>query len=211
MKNRFLFSTLLVLFITVFTACKNDDDSTNSTTKTYPKTFGIFTVVDANTITMDGEIGHNSKKNFDKLIAEYSEINQINIVEILGSNNDEVNLQLSKTVYQNNINTHLNDNGLIASGGVDFFLSGHKRTKGTNTKIGVHSWGGEDDNGNEVTATDFPEGHEYHLPYIEYYKSVGFSQEEAEAFYYFTINAASFDSIHWMTDAEIEQYKLLKE
>ena len=112
-------------------------------------------------------------------------------------------------MHQRGTNIHLLDDGLIASGGTDFFLAGARRTKGTNTRIGVHSWAGEDDDGNSVTATDFPEGHEYHLPYIEYYVSVGFSQQEAEDFYYFTINAASADDIHWMTDQEIAQYGLL--
>ena len=39
---------------------------------------------------------------------------------------------------------------------------------------------------------------------------MGFSQADAEAFYYFTINAAPAADVHWMTDGEIEQYQLLK-
>lgn len=69
----------------------------------------------------------------------------------------------------------------------------------------MHSWGGDN-----VTATDFPVGHAHHLPYIEYYVAVGFTQKEAEDFYYFTINAAAFDEIHWMTEEEIDLYKVLK-
>ena len=37
---------------------------------------------------------------------------------------------------------------------------------------------------------------------------MGFSTAEAEAFYYFTINAAPASGTHFMTEAEIEQYKL---
>ncbi len=96
----------------------------------------------------------------------------------------------------------------MASGGTDFFLAGIKRSVASNTKIGVHSWAGEDD-GKEFTATDFPKGHQYHLPYIAYYVSVGFTQQEAEDFYYFTIEAAPADNIHWMSATEIEQYKML--
>ncbi len=101
---------------------------------------------------------------------------------------------------------HLMDNGTIASGGVDLFLAGVKRTKGKNCQIGVHSWGGSGE-----TATDFPVGHEYHLPYINYYVEIGFSQQEAEDFYYFTIYSAPEKSIHWMTDEEIEKYNLITE
>jgi len=38
---------------------------------------------------------------------------------------------------------------------------------------------------------------------------MGFSQEDADAFYYFTINAAVAADIHWMTDEEIALYKIL--
>ncbi len=79
-----------------------------------------------------------------------------------------------------------------------------QRFRGINTKIGVHAWGGNGD-----TATDYPVGHKYHLPYIEYYKAVGFSQKQAEDFYYFTINAASAEGIHWMTEEEIKKYHMV--
>ncbi len=59
------------------------------------------------------------------------------------------------------------------------------------------------------SATDYPVGHANHLPYINYYVSVGFTQQQAEDFYYFTINAAPPSGIHWMTEAEITQYNLL--
>jgi hypothetical protein len=62
-----------------------------------------------------------------------------------------------------------------------------------------------------VTANDFPVGHANHLPYINYYVSVGFTQQQSEDFYYFTINAAPASSIHWMTTEEIAQYNLITE
>lgn len=189
-----MISFLLISFI----SC--DDDSLTSDT-----TFGIFTVMDDNTIEMDGEINSSTLDNFNDLIESYPNINKINIKEVSGSGDDDVNLQVSLKVHQSNIATHLMDDGLIASGGVDFFLAGVTRTKGNNTQIGVHSWS---DGSNE--ATDFPQGDANHQPYIDYYQSVGFTQADAEAFYYFTINAAPATSIHWMTEEEIAQYKILK-
>jgi hypothetical protein len=202
-------SLIIIQFLSV-SACKKDSDS-SSNTPTITTQFGIFKVANDNkTVSMDGEINSNTLANFNSLIAAYPNIEQINIVNCGGSSDDDINLQVSLLVHQKGIKTHINNAGLIASGGVDFFLAGTKRTKGSNTQIGVHSWGGEDDNGNTVKATDFPRGHQHHLPYINYYKSIGFSQQEAEDFYYFTINAAGPDDIHWMTDAEISQYKILK-
>lgn len=196
-KKNFKILTALVLAISLISSsCDNNGLNTQ---------FGIFTVAeDGITIEMDGTINRRSLDNFNDLAATFPRVSIINIKNCDGSSDDEVNLQLSKVVYQRNMSIHLMDDGLIASGGTDFFLAGRIRTKGSNTRIGVHSWS---DGSNE--ATDFAVGHENHLPYIEYYVSVGFTQQEAEDFYYFTINAAPAADIHWMTDQEIEQYNLL--
>ncbi len=190
---------VFILAISLFSMSCNDDDTTVG------NQFGIFTVLSDNTtIEMNGTINSNSLDNFNDLTNSYPSVNAINIKNCDGSSDDEVNLQLAQVVYQRQMAIHLMDDGLIASGGTDFFLAGKTRTKGNNTRIGVHSWS---DGTSE--ATDFPVGHANHLPYINYYVSVGFTQQEAEDFYYFTINAAPAASIHWMTEQEIEQYNLL--
>lgn len=188
----------------MFTSCNKDDDTTATPSTT--RQFGIFRVLEDNTtISMDGDITSSALNDFNLLEAAFPNVNKINIVNCGGSTDDEINLQLSAKVHQKNIDIHLLDNGIIASGGVDFFVAGIQRTKGTNTMIGVHSWGG--DGGTQ--ATDFPVGHANHLPYINYYVSVGFTQQQAENFYYFTINAAPASGIHYMTDSEIVQYNIL--
>lgn len=190
----------------VLASCSNNDEVVTNPPTSNTTQFGIFKVTNATTVEMNGEIGDNTLTDFNRLIENYPNINLINMNQVPGSSNDEVNLQVSKRVFDLNIATHLLDNGEIASGGVDFFIAGVKRTKGTNTKIGVHSWS---DGSNDATA--FPVAHANHLPYINYYVSVGFTQQQAENFYYFTINAAPASDIYWMTDAEITQYELLKE
>ncbi len=205
MKN--IFKTILILFVgvTSFVSCSTDDSSTapvNANTRTQ----GIFTVLSGDTtIEMNGVIGSTSLNDFNTLFTAFPDINLITIKMCDGSEDDDTNLVLSARVHQLNISTHLMNDGLIASGGVDFFLAGVERTKGTNTQIGVHSWS----DGGSVQATDFPVGHANHLPYINYYVSVGFTQQAAEDFYYFTINAAPAEDIHWMTDIEIETYHIV--
>ncbi len=167
---------------------------------------GVFKVLTGDTIIeMNGVIGSTSLNDFNTLFSAFPDIDTINIKQCDGSEDDTINLQLSSRVHQLGLNTHLLSGGLIASGGVDFFLAGIKRSKGTNTKIGVHSWS----DGGSTQATDFPVGHAYHLPYINYYVSVEFSQQQAEDFYYFTINAAPATDVHWMTDTEIETYTII--
>ncbi|WP_420602756.1 hypothetical protein [Flagellimonas sp.] len=186
----------------LLTSCEKDDSIADSS----KRQFGIFKVLDDDTIEMNGTIGSSSLKDFNRLYAKHPTVKTINIKNCDGSSDDTVNLLLSKRVHDLSLNIHILDNGTIASGGVDFFLAGKKRTRGKNTKIGVHSWS---DGTNE--ATNFPVGHTNHLPYINYYKSIGFTQKQAEDFYYFTINAASAANIHWMTNEEIAKYGIIKE
>ncbi len=186
----------LVTLLPLLCSCKKDGD----------RQFGIFTVLENKvTVEMEGEIGNQTLNDFEAMISEYPEIGRIEIIECPGSGNDDVNLEVSALVYARGISTHIKDGGEVASGGTDFFLAGVKRTVGTDTRIGVHSWEG---GGQE--ATDFPVGHQEHQKYIDYYVSVGFSQELAEDFYYFTINAASSDNMHYMTAGEISQYGIIR-
>ena len=204
MTNKIIKLTFLLgLFVISLLSCNKKDNTPTPVSQN--KQFGIFKVLaDSSTIEMEGTIGSSSLDDFKRLESSFPNIKQINIKNCDGSSDDEVNLKLSLKVHQKGINIHLMDDAEIASGGVDFFIAGIKRTRGKSTRIGVHSWGG-----NGVTATDFPVGHANHLSYINYYKLVGFTQKQAEGFYYFTINAAPASRIHWMTEAEITQYNLI--
>lgn len=185
----------------VATSCKKEEEL-NEIEELEKKS--IFSLFDDETIMLDGVINTKSLVEFNKLYEANKTVKQIKIKNCDGSINDEINLQLSKRVHDLKLNTHLMDNGKIASGGVDFFLAGIKRTAGKNTKIGVHAW-----SDGVKSATDFDKGHPNHQPYIDYYKYIGFTDAEAKAFYYFTINAATADNIHWMTADEITKYKML--
>lgn len=208
MKKINLKYTVLFLCIgLLFVSCKSDDDATTTDYSTVT-VFDIFTVQSDNeTVVMNGEIKSRTLQDFNNMLSGHPGIKLINMREVPGSNDDEINFQVGVKLRQNGINTHILDNGLIASGGVDLFLAGVERTRGTNTQIGVHSW--SDGNGNE--ATDFPVDSSEHFANIQYYVNVGHAQEWARDFYFYTINAASADNIHWMTAAEITQYGLITE
>lgn len=200
MKNSIKLSLFILVSVFIY-SCKIFSETENKGI-----TSGIFKLLeDGKTIEMDGVIKRNSYKNFNKILKTHPTITTINIKSCDGSIDDKTNLKLSKKIYDLGLHIHLNDNGLIASGGVDFFLSGRKRTCGKDVQIGVHSWS----NGKQE-AIDFPDDHIYHQPYIQYYKSIGFTEQEAEDFYFFTIKSAPAHDIHWMTDSEIIKYKIIK-
>lgn len=156
-----------------------------------------------------GVIGNTTPAVVQNLINNYPKVTTIVMHLVPGSMDDDSNLKASKALknkgykmYLPPVNAHAQVS-FIASGGVDMFLSGNVRVIDQGAEVGVHSWS---DGTN--AATDFPVGHANHQPYINYYILMGFSEQDAKAFYYFTINAAPPSGIHNMTEAELEQYKL---
>lgn len=199
MKNENKVVWLLIPLVLFIQSCGDDQDSGIKT-----REFGIFTVQpDNTTVLSDGDINTRTLSDFNKMIEAFPNINLINIKEMPGSLDDETNVQIGPKIYNGNIDIHVLDGGLIASGGVDFFLAGKKRTLGNNVMVGVHSWATD-----QNTATDFPEDSPEHDLFINYYKAIGLSDQLARDFYFFTINAAAANDIHYMTDAEIEQFEM---
>lgn len=154
-----------------------------------------------------GVIDGSTPTQVQNLIDNHPNVTTIVMHTCPGSANDEANLQAAQLIYNHGYKMYLPQGGFIASGGTDMFLAGSTRVvEVTPDAVGVHSWA--EDEAGQVTATDYPVGHIKHQPYIDYYMAIGFTQAEAEAFYYFTINSAPFTSVHWMTQEELNTYKV---
>ncbi|OLQ72181.1 hypothetical protein BIT28_24465 [Photobacterium proteolyticum] len=164
-----------------------------------PLTFTVNSPTEAN---LDGVICSGSLDAFNDMLARYPDIKKLDIDVIGGSADDEVDLELSKQIHDRKMSTHLNKEGMIASGGVDLYLAGVARSADdAEPRIGVHSWGGADgENGNQVPATD-----PIHQMYLSYYRHVDIDPK----FYWFTLNAAPATDIHWMNKAEIKRYQVI--
>lgn len=197
-KKTFLFSFLAIALL--LTSCKQWGISSSG------QTYGLFTVSDDSTATLNGVIKGNTLRKFEKMMEKHPSIQTLVMQDMPGSANDEVNVQVGRAVHAMGLHTHIDDGGEIASGAVDLFLAGSKRTGGTDVKIGVHSWS----NGSKE-ATDFAEDDSEHDLFINYYKDIGIRDSMARAFYFFTIEAAPADGIHWMTEQEIEAYEMFTE
>ncbi|MBE8182992.1 MAG: hypothetical protein HAW61_05680 [Candidatus Portiera sp.] len=156
-----------------------------------------------NTLIMKGLISGKTPDQVYKIFAEHPDIDTIEMAWVEGSIDDRANLEIALWVAGKELTTKIGRYGLIASGGTDFFLAGQERVVVDGAQIGVHSWASA-----SGTAIDYPRGHEFHQPYIDYYQGVGFTTEEAENFYYYTIEAAPAGEIHIMTNDEIIDYKL---
>ena len=116
-----------------------------------------------------------------------------------GSADDETNVALGRRLRDAGMTTYLPARGLVASGGTDLFLSGSRRIVEPGARVGVHSWSSPFGDGNEIPRDD-----PVHRLYLDYYRDMGIP----EAFYWFTLEAAPPEDIHWMSEAEMARYRI---
>ena len=155
--------------------------------------------------TINGTIGPVTALQIDRLIAEGPAVERLVMPEMPGSINDEVNLVVAQMVREAGWNTHVPAGGIIESGAVDLFCAGVERTAAPDAQFGVHSWGNPAEG---VQASDFPMGSPEHQPYIDYLNQM-VGEDYGADFYWFTVNAAPFDGMYYMTPEELARYNVL--
>lgn len=149
---------------------------------------------------LEGTIGTGSPTAFDRFMARNPGITVLVFLDVPGSEDDDSNITLANRVHAMGLDTYALDDSFIASGGVDLFLAGARRTIECGAELGVHSWQAGD--GRE--GVEFPRSDPEHGLYLNYYRSIGV----ADAFYWYTLEAAPADDIHIMSDEAIAQYGL---
>jgi hypothetical protein len=150
-----------------------------------------------------GGLGTRTYNQIFDLIQSHPKITTIVEQNISGSIHDDINMKTGRLIRKHGLFTHLQSRSDIASGGVDLFCSGLKRTMENGAKLGVHSWSGDG-----VEAGELPVDSPLHDDQIAYFNDM-LGEPMGEEFYFFTINAASSDDIHEMSTHEIEYYHLL--
>ncbi len=198
MKNIFVF-LVLTAFASSFLTCSDDNS--------LPTNYGQFELNPDNSISMDGNISADTPIDLKALLDDHPDVKDIKMKNCAGIELSPQTLEAARLVRSNNMNTHIESDGLISRGGLNFFLAGVKRSKDPLGRIGVGSW--EDELGNE--ATDFDFGDSVHTPYLNYYVEMGIQFLLASDFYYFSIQAAGPDDLFILTDDLIDDYGLLKE
>lgn len=154
-----------------------------------------FTVV-GNEATMNGIIDGNTPARVRALLMNHPEVDTIAMDNVPGSDNDSANVTAARLVRQAGLATHIVSNGVVSSGGVDFFLAGAVRSIHPSVcEVGVHSWSG----GGVADASTLPRGDRRHLLYLSYYRDIGIGQD----FYFFTLGAADADDIYNMDDTDL--------
>ena len=151
------------------------------------------------TLYMNGVIYEGTPEDLKLALRTYPSAKVIAMGNVPGSIDDEMNLVAARLVRAKGLHTYLMANSEIASGGTDFFLAGIKRSITPGAKLGVHSWA--DDMG--VEATEYEHNDEVHEEYLSYFRSMGIPP----SFYWYTLEAAPSNEVHWMTAEELKTYK----
>ena len=180
------FGAKMVTVAEVETSCSGVFD-TSSTEQSLTLT------VDGTRAIFRGLIDSSAAQKVSNLINNNPEVKTIIMAYGPGSDDDDANLVASKLIYDAGFATCVPDNGSIASGATDFFMSGVVRRLGNNTFLGVHSWAGGD-----VEGADLPRSDPEHQKYLDFYTSIDVNPD----FYWFTLGAASSSNMHNMTSAE---------
>ena len=155
--------------------------------------------VKGSTATLTGTLGPDIAARTLRLLLEHPEVRTLELLECAGSIDDEANALAGRLIHAAGLATVVPHDGVIASGGVDIFLAGTPATANAGAMIGVHAWS---DDMMEIQAGDFERDHPAHELYLSYLREI----EAPEAFYWFSIEAAPADDIHWMTEVELARF-----
>lgn len=154
---------------------------------------------DGDQIVAMGTIDETTLRSFLEVTSQNPEAKTLVLQNIEGSVDDDANVIFSRAVHVKGFDTVVPSNGLVASGGTDLFLAGNRRTLQQGACVGVHSW-----SGSGIIATELPETDPEHDRYLDYFRDIGVDED----FYWFTLEAAPAESMHWMTAAEANQFDM---
>ena len=153
--------------------------------------------VDGEIAVLSGNLTSRAPKQVQRLLNRHPEVTTIEMWDCPGSTDDDAALRAARMVREAELDTTVPEDGEIASGGVDFFIAGVNRTVHASGGVGVHSWKEAGLNG--VEGGELPEDDPEHRVYLDYYEDMGIPTD----FYWWTLEVASSDDIHWMTREEM--------
>jgi hypothetical protein len=178
----------------VFVTACTSSEYTQDITDTYVEGERLYVAGTLNALTFD---------EIEQQIEAHPGLTTVVLEDIDGSIDDEVNLQTGLLIHEAGLDTYVPADGQIESGAVDLFCAGRNRIAERGAKIGVHSWAAEDG----LEGGDLPKDDPEHQPYIDYFEAVSCPI----SFYWFTLEAAPADGMHYMSEEELLSYAVATE
>lgn len=127
------------------------------------------------------------------------------LTHIDGSLDDLATFEAGRIIRSMGLSTYVPKYALVVSGGVELFLSGSKRFVEVGAKMGVHAWRAYSFADGVIDARELPRSSWYHTLYTSYYKEMGIDEQ----FYFFSIEAASHERMYYLSQDEIQAFRLL--
>ena len=168
-----------------------------------PEDEGLLLDLRGDLLFVRGVVDGGSRDQVYDALKDAPNVHVVVLTSVPGSADDEGNLELGRMLRGAGVTTYLPAQALVASGGTDLFLSGAQRIVERGAMVGVHSWA----DGDGTFGGELPRDDRAHQAYLEYYREMGIPED----FYWFTLQAAPPDGIHWMTEAELEDYAIYTE
>lgn len=167
--------------------------------------YGPFRLIDESRAALVGVTDSRSPAAFAALLAAHPAVRTLELVDCPGTEDDRANLQLGRMIRTRGIATHVPAGGSVRSGAVELFLGGVRHTADAGAEFAVHAWADSDGLGPADYAASAPENRAY----IAYYREMGMSGIEAQAFYAMT-NSAPFEHPRWLSAAQMGQWVALR-
>ena len=208
--NRLLVGFIVVVFVQ---ACSSSGSSSNDCEADDDSARFALLANSTTTLTMNGTIDCTTDGKLQKALSE-NPIDTILMQVVEGSVDDESNIAMSRKLAGQSIHIEVAEDGLIASGGVDFFLAGATRKINNNSLVGVHSWADSDGNeGIDVYNSNPDPTNAEHSMFVEYYSQFVSGLKDgrpgnsvtdvAVDFYVYTLDSAPAAGLHCMTAQEL--------
>ena len=166
-----------------------------------PASYGPFRVLDTGRAAMVGVTDARTPAAFAAMLRDHPGIVTLELIDCPGTEDDRANLRLGQLIRERGIATHVPADGWVASGAVDLFLAGTRRSAEPSARFAVHSWEDVTGRGPQDYAPDAPKNRAY----IDYYRAMGMSEGEARAFYAMT-NATPFSHPRPLTTADMAHW-----
>ena len=161
-------------------------------------TYGPFRVIDGNHAALVGITDERSPAQFAAMLRDYPALATLEMVECPGTFDDIANLELGRMIRTAGIATHVPHDGSVRSGAVELFIAGAERSIDDGARFAVHAW--EDDTGRQ--ASDYALTSPENRKYVAFYREMGMSPDQAEAFYAMT-NSVPFENARWLSASDM--------
>ena len=136
-----------------------------------------------------------------KLLRDHPEVDTLVLRDMSGTRNVISNQRLARSIREAGLDTHIESDSFIASGAVDLFIAGVRRTAECGARVGVHAWGGvgyDAQNALYDNMRDFQRA---------FHRDMGVEA----GFYDFTKRAAPSKGLHIMSPEELNSWGVVTE